>query len=186
MSDTEKTATIEYVPAAALEEKEFLERVAGFSSGSGILDAWLQDRGHRNARKGYTATVLAMSGGRVAGYFGLAAAAVPRVQLPKRQQWGTPEKIPVVLLGQLAVDRAFQGQGLGEALLLEALDRALQGSGRVGAAHILVDPLDDSAMSFYERYGFKALPGIEGKLPPMFLPMATVRRLLAPATSSRE
>lgn len=165
-------------PVAGLDEETFLRLTAGFSSGAPTLDRWLHTRAWTNSRKGYTATVLAVHGDAAVGYFGLSAATVLRASLPGKHRRNAPEAIPVVLLGQLAVRQAFHGQGLGEFLLMAALDRALQGSGRIGAAHVLTDPLDEATARFYAKYGFQPCPGVEGKLPPMFLPMATVDEVL--------
>lgn len=67
-------------------------------------------------------------------------------------------QIPVILLGMLGVDEAFQGQGLGRDLLLDAVRRAESVACQIGARAIVVDPIDDSARAFYERYGFRLIP----------------------------
>jgi len=54
----------------------------------------------------------------------------------------------------LAVDVKFQGKGLGETLLVEALRKAATASSSVGVYAIDVIALHDRAKSFYLRYGF--------------------------------
>lgn len=66
-----------------------------------------------------------------------------------------PEPIPVILLGQLAVDRNYQGRGLGTDLLIDAGKRALAAAEVIGARAIIVQALDEQAKAFYERSGFK-------------------------------
>ena len=87
---------------------------------------------------------------------------------------GSYTALPVTLLGRLAVDTRFKGQGLGSILLLDALKRsfvtASQSLGSIGA---VVDPLDDDAIAFYKKFGFVLLPD-SGK---MFLTMADVAQL---------
>lgn len=73
-------------------------------------------------------------------------------------------------MGRLAVDQAFKGQGLGGALLADALDRAA----RSEIAFVLVaDAKDEAAAVFYRHHGFMALPDSP---PTLFLPLATVQR----------
>ena len=65
-----------------------------------------------------------------------------------------PEPIPVILSGQLAVDRNYQGMGLGTDLLIDAGKRALAAAEVIGARAIIVQALDEQAKAFYERSGF--------------------------------
>jgi GNAT superfamily N-acetyltransferase len=73
-------------------------------------------------------------------------------------------------MGRLAVDQAFKGQGLGGALLADALDRAARAE--IAAYALMVDAKDDSAADFYRHHGFIALPDSPRTL---FLPLATVQ-----------
>jgi predicted GNAT family N-acyltransferase len=78
--------------------------------------------------------------------------------------------VPTVRMGRLAVDQDFKGQGLGGALLADALARAARAE--IAANALLVDAKDDSAAAFYRHHGFIALPETPLSL---FLPLATVR-----------
>ena len=66
-----------------------------------------------------------------------------------------PEPIPVILLGQLAVDEAYQGMGLGSDLLVDAGKRSLAAAEVIGARAIIVQSLGDRAAEFYQRCGFR-------------------------------
>ena len=66
-----------------------------------------------------------------------------------------PEPVPVILLGQLAVDAAYQGRGLGADLLIDAGKRSLAAAKVIGARAIIVQALDDQATRFYQRWGFR-------------------------------
>lgn len=66
-----------------------------------------------------------------------------------------PEPIPVILLGQLAVDLDYQGRGLGGDLIVDAGRRALAAADLIGARALIVQALDDEAGNFYERFGFR-------------------------------
>jgi ribosomal protein S18 acetylase RimI-like enzyme len=63
-----------------------------------------------------------------------------------------------VLLARLALDRTLHGQGLGGALLAEALDRVVVATRTVAARFVVVDALDEGATGFYEHYGFRRIP----------------------------
>lgn len=69
-----------------------------------------------------------------------------------------PERIPAVLLGNLALDRTLHGQGLGGQLLFDAYQRVLSATQTVSARYLVVDAADDAAVSFYEHYGFTRAP----------------------------
>jgi GNAT superfamily N-acetyltransferase len=81
--------------------------------------------------------------------------------------------IPTVLLGRLAIDKGFQGKGIGKLLLIDSLKRCYDTSKSVGTFAVIVDPLDKEAERFYEKYGFINLPD-SGK---MFLSMKTIEEL---------
>jgi GNAT superfamily N-acetyltransferase len=72
--------------------------------------------------------------------------------------------IPVVILARLAVDRRWQGQGLGAFLLQDAIRRTLAIADQVGVLALLVHPLDDAAAAFYGRFGFSPSPLRERQL----------------------
>ncbi|MGH8737050.1 MAG: GNAT family N-acetyltransferase, partial [Burkholderiales bacterium] len=82
--------------------------------------------------------------------------------------------IPVARLARLAVDREFQGRGLGEDLLLDGLNRVLRASDDIGIVAVLLDAKHEKAKRFYMRYEFESLPDQPLTL---WLPMAAVARL---------
>jgi ribosomal protein S18 acetylase RimI-like enzyme len=72
------------------------------------------------------------------------------------------------------VSTEFRGLRVGETLLMDALHRSLDSSKQVASAGIIVDAKDESAATFYRKYGFIQLPKAEKRL---FLPMGTVEQL---------
>lgn len=81
-----------------------------------------------------------------------------------------------MLLGRLAVDGSYRGQGFGELLLMNALERALINSEQIAALAVIVDTKEERAVRFYQRYGFQSLgDGIER----LFLPMRTIAELFS-------
>ena len=83
------------------------------------------------------------------------------------------QSLPATLLGRLARDLKYNGERLGELLLIDALKRSYDASLRIGSIAVVVDPIDEAAQNFYLRYGFIDLPD-SGK---MFLSMKTIANL---------
>jgi GNAT superfamily N-acetyltransferase len=96
--------------------------------------------------------------GRIIGYVTLSAAQIERAYLPKPQRRNRPDPVPATLLGQLAVDKGFQGQGHAASLLLYALKAALHAAEIVASTGVVMHPLDDRVRGFYARWGFQDLP----------------------------
>ena len=111
--------------------------------------------------------------GRIAGYVTLSAAQIERSLLPRPQRRNRPDPVPATLLGQLAVDREFQGQGHAASLMLFALRTALVASETIGGLGVITHPLDDGVRGFYARWGFQDLPFDPRRA--MFVRMADLR-----------
>ncbi len=86
-----------------------------------------------------------------------------------------PDPVPVIVLARLAVDRAWAGKGIGSGLLKDALRRALAVSENIGARAMLVHAIDDEAVAFYLKYGFKMFPSEARTL---FLPLEHVAAMI--------
>ena len=151
---------------------------SAFTCGKPALDEFLRTRvsQYEKRRLGKTFVAVLQGEQRVRGYYTLAAGAVAFEHLPTVASTKLPKHpIPVILLARLAVDLSAQGQGLGEKLLLDALQRSLDLSDKLGAHAVEVDALDDSAISFYVKYGFSPLLDNPRHL---YLPLATIDRVL--------
>lgn len=111
----------------------------------------------------------------VRGYYTLRTGQVEITSLPPAETKGFPKyPVPIIHLARLAVDKMAQGRRLGETLLLDALEKELVVSRSVAAFAIEVIAIDDSARSFYLKYGFKGLADDRSHL---YLPMRTVAAL---------
>jgi GNAT superfamily N-acetyltransferase len=129
--------------------------VSAFSCGKPALDAWLKTRALSNQQKGFTAVMVVHEAGRVAGYYGLAPTAIVPTVLPRSIRTGQPpDPVPCLLLGQLAIDRAWTGKGAGTGLLKHALVRCVQAAGLIGGRALLVRAVDAEAAGFWLRRGF--------------------------------
>lgn len=153
---------------------------AVFSCGVPELDEYLKVLAGQHARKKISATTVLLldSPHRIAGYHSLSSARLNLGELPPPLAKLYPryaEGVPATLLGRLAVDLSYRGRGWGEALLLNALERACLATSVVGSAFVIVRAVDVDATRFYRRYGFSEFPGDSGRL---YLPMKTIQRLL--------
>ncbi|MGE3246070.1 MAG: GNAT family N-acetyltransferase [Beijerinckiaceae bacterium] len=127
---------------------------AKFSCGTPALDEWLQRRALANQSNGASRTYVVCDGARVAGYYALANGGVLLAEAPGRIRRNMPEPVPVMLLARLAIDRDWQGKGLGADLLQDAVLRTMQAAHIAGIRALLVHARDDKAASFYRRFGF--------------------------------
>jgi predicted GNAT family N-acyltransferase len=121
--------------------------------------------------------VAADNDNNVIGYYTLTSESLGRELIPEKYLKKVPRNYnaPVILLGRLARDLKKKGTGLGEHLLLDALFRAFTLSEEsIGAMAVVVDPINQYAVKFYEKYGFEQLPDSEK----MFLPMNTIKQLV--------
>jgi predicted N-acetyltransferase YhbS len=138
--------------------------VSAFYCGIPLLDEWLKKRALANQNVGASRTYVVCRGQTVVGYYALAASQVAHAEAPGRIKRNMPDPIPMMLLGRLAVDHSVQSQGLGAALLRDAVLRVVQAAQIVGIRGILVDAIDDSARAFYEKFGFRRSTAIPLKL----------------------
>jgi GNAT superfamily N-acetyltransferase len=129
--------------------------VSRFSCGKPQLDHWLKTRAFSNQQRGFTAVVVVHDEGNVVGYYGLAPTAVVPSVLPRSIRTGQPPNpVPCILLGQLAIDVRYAGQGLGTSLLRHALERSVQAAKLIGGRALIVHAVDYDAMLFWKRRGF--------------------------------
>jgi predicted N-acetyltransferase YhbS len=131
-----------------------------FDCGRDSLNGWFRRHAWANQESGASRVnvITESATGRVVGYVTLSAAQIERAFLPRPQQRNRPDPLPALLLGQLAVDKAFHSQGHARSLLLFALRSALHAADMVGAVGVITHPLDDGVREFYAKWGFIDLP----------------------------
>lgn len=147
-----------------------------FSCGKPLLDDFLRLRvsQYEKRRLGRTYVTVFPGQAKVAGYYTLAAGAIPFANLPSDAAKRLPKHpVPVILLARLAVDQKARGQGLGKVLLHDALRRSLEMSEQLGLYAIEVLAIDAEAKGFYSKYGFVPLADNDLHL---FLPIKTVEQ----------
>jgi GNAT superfamily N-acetyltransferase len=165
-----------YRPTEPLDHRR--HQTESFASGQETLDLWLRAYAAQGERRGATRTfVVADPTARVHGYYALVAPEVKHEAATRKVRSGMSRHfpIPVVLIARLAVDREYQGRGLGRSLLLDALQRIDRASVEIGLRAVLVHAIDDRAAEFYRRYGFES-SGLDPNT--LMVTMGDVRRVV--------
>ena len=149
-----------------------------FSCGKDILDNYFLTQAKQDVKRKLSACFVLVDKetDKISGYYTLSSSSILSILIPDSFRKNLPKSylsIPTILLGRLAIDKAFQGKGVGKFLLIDSLRRCYDISESLGTYAVIVDPLDNEAERFYEKYGFVKLPD-SGK---MFLPMKTIKEL---------
>ncbi len=130
-----------------------------FDSSKPELDNWLRQHARTTEARRTGRTFVWHEDGQIVAYYTIAAHLLVREDLPRALGRGNPGQIPAVLLARLALDKTLHGQGLGGALLADALRRIVVATQTVAARFVVVDAIDQTAHRFYEHHGFRAIPG---------------------------
>lgn len=132
------------------------------------LNKWLRTNALRNHSTGISRVyvVCAENSNRVIGYYCLSSGSVHRNTVPGAYRRNAPEVIPVIVLGRLAIDQAWSGNGLGAALLKDAIYRTQNIAFQVGVRALAVHALNEEVKCFYTRFGFE--PSIVNTLTLLF------------------
>jgi len=147
-----------------------------FDCGAGELNKYLKKYALQNHYNGSARTYVTTRGNEVVGYYTLAYGSVAHEHSPARIVKGLAHHpVPVMILARLAVSLKERGTGLGKGLLKDALLRTIQAADIAGLRAILVHAKDDTAKSFYQRFGFTASPINEYTL---FLLMKDLKKIV--------
>lgn len=141
-----------------------LHDVSHFDCGQPSINEYLQSRALKaQAAKHAVIYVVCVKGTNiVAAYYTLSNASVARqFGTPARMRRNAPDDLPVTVLGRLGVTAAVQGRGVAQALLADAIERALVASEVIGSVALVVHPLSDDVARFYEKYAaFRVCPDL--------------------------
>ena len=158
---------------------------SGFSCGTERLDNFLRLSARKQQKDDFTRVFVAVAEGspKILGYYALNAHAVATGELGADRPRRAPNtgSIPALYLSMIAVDRSWQGKGLGSDLAIDALGRALNVAGEVGLKLVVLDVIDDGGneafarrMEFYRRLGFQSF---QDRPERMFITIATIRSM---------
>lgn len=134
---------------------------SGFDCGNHFLNDYLQQFARQNHNKGIARAFVMVpeeTENPVVGYYTLSAGSLSFEHIPQGIQKTLPKyPVPVARIGELAVSKAIQGQGAGAALLLSAFSRIASASAEMAVWAVVVDPIDQHALTFYQKFGFELL-----------------------------
>jgi GNAT superfamily N-acetyltransferase len=133
---------------------------SAFDSGEPVLDDWLRQRAWNNLQAAASRTYVVCPKGAMSiiGYSALSMGQILAQDVTGSMRRNMPKFIPAVTLGRLAIDRAWQGKGLGRALLADVIARAQRASSEVSARLVIVHAISPAAEAFYLHHGFTRLP----------------------------
>jgi len=150
-----------------------------FSCGKEMLDNYLHKQAKQDVKRKVSACfILSDDEIKIKGYYTLSNTSISRDLLPASVIKKLPPSyinLPATLLGRLAVDSSFKGQGIGTMLLMDALKRSYDNLTTMASMAVIVDPLDEEAVAFYHHFGFILLPD-SGK---MFITMTQLEVLFS-------
>jgi GNAT superfamily N-acetyltransferase len=143
-------------PAPLTEQHDLAE----FDSGEAVLDDWLRRRALANMAIAASRTYVICPTGSlsVIGFYALSMGQILNQETTGAIRRNMPRQIPAVILGRLAIDRNWQGQGLGTALLRDAVERSVRAAVEVAARLLVVHAISPAAETFYRHFGFARLP----------------------------
>ena len=146
-----------------------------FDSERPLLDNYIRNQAKQDVTRDLSACyVLVDSSQKVIGYYTLSSNSISKVGFPEDLLKKLPPSytaLPTVLLGRLAVDKGHKRRGYGTLLLTDALNRCVALSEDLGILAVVVDPVDDAAVQFYNSFGFILLPSTRK----MFIPIKTIQ-----------
>ncbi|WP_462322636.1 GNAT family N-acetyltransferase [Halochromatium sp.] len=143
-----------------------------FCCGIEALDRYFHRQVSQDIRRRLTACYVALCSDseRICGFYTLSACHIALPDLPAEKTRKLPPypAIPAVRVGRLAVDQECRGQGLGSAMLVDAVRRVIESD--IAAFALVVDAKDEQAVVFYEHHGFFRLD-VEGAGRTLFIPL---------------
>jgi GNAT superfamily N-acetyltransferase len=154
----------------------------GFDCGEDALNEFLRRYARKNHELGGAKTFLAIDDSdnkTIVGFYSLSPAAVAYARTPEIVRRGLARHdVPGFRLARLAVDRRFQGVGIGGQLLLAAGRRCLLAAAEVGGVMLVIDAKNERVARWYA--GFGALPLLDAPLT-LLLSLGTVEAALRKA-----
>ena len=139
-----------------LRREHFVEE---FDCGREELNRYLWRYAWQNQQAGAAQTYVGIVGEAIVGYHTLTVGQITLEDAPARLTKGLARHpVPIMLLARLATDRRWHGQGVGKALLRDAMLRTLQAAEIAGIRALAVHAKDEEARRFYEHFDLVASP----------------------------
>lgn len=163
--------------ARRVEKLSAHHQIDNFDCGREELNRYLVRYAWQTQQAGAAQTYIGLVGEVVVGYHTLAVGQVTQEEAPAGLTKGLARHpVPIMLLARLAVDRHWQGMGVGKALLRDAMQRTLQAAEIAGIRAFAVHAKDDEARKFYAKFDFIPSPTDPMHL---FVLLKDVRRIIS-------
>lgn len=146
---------------------------ASFDCGVPGLNRYLQNYSNQDQKRGLAKTYVLADQSTILGFYSISAHAVIGDALPPDLNPRAYREVPFLLLGRLAVDKRYQGQGYGGSLIIHAFKTTAVIAEQIGIFGMVVDAKDEQAAYFYEKFGFIRLSGTSRRLA---LPFSVINR----------
>ncbi len=150
-----------------------------FSCGNESLDNYIRNQASQDLKKKIATVFVLIDSPNtdVIAYYTLSSYTIDIDNLDEAFVKGIPRYplLPATLLGRLAVDNTFQGRGMGKVVLIDAFKRALDATAQVASLAVVVEAIDENAVSFYQKYGFRQFKQYPLKL---YLPIKSIALVL--------
>lgn len=154
---------------------------ADFCCGQENLDNYIYKQASQDVKRKVSTIFVLIDAAdpklNVLGYYTLSSYTIEIENLDQSFAKNLPRypQLPATLLGRLAIDNQQKGKGFGELMLLDALKKTLFASKQIASLAIIAEALDDSAVSFYLKYGFQKFIQNPMKL---YLPIKSIEDIL--------
>ena len=154
--------------------------IVDFDCGEDSLNRWLVEKAWKNHVAGNSKTYVVNDGERVVAYYSLHVGSVYHELLSAADKRNSPDPVPAIVIGRLAVDLKHQGKGIATYLIQFIYSQVLLLSEKVGAKLLIVNAIDADVVDFYVNLGFKA-----SKIEPLLL-LLSVSKLKASLTDAKD
>ena len=130
-----------------------------FGCGVSALDDYLEQQASQDVRGNVARVFVAVPRGTytIAGYDTLSSLSISLDEMREDLARRLPRypELPAALIGRLARDMRYRGQGVGEILLADAIRRVLGAGSQIAIYAVVADAKDEDAVAFYESFGFR-------------------------------
>lgn len=152
---------------------------SGFDSGEPVLDEWLRRYAGQNRRRDTAATwVILDPEATVVAYASIAMTGIDHSAAPRVVAKRTPDPVPALLLGRLAVDRRYHGQGVGTALVAHVLATAEELNTKAACRAVVVSATHADARRWWEYLGFRPFDATDDSCKDLYLLTAEIDETL--------
>ena len=135
-----------------------------FNCGDNILNLYLQKFANQDQKRSLSKIYVLADNKKIIGFYTVSAHSVSKNSMPVNITSGNYNDLPFLLLGRLAVDKSYQGEGYGEALVYHACKVTMNAAEQIGIFGMIVEAKNDKVMEFYKKLGFKQLKNTQNRL----------------------